>query len=86
MELAAGQDISQIPGAKEGLNDRGTVGYIGPRPPIGTHRYFFKLYAVNTELSFERPPQRKRSSPRNGRFYRRFRTDYWSLQAGCLIL
>ena len=42
-------------GAKEGLNDWGRSGYGGPCPPIGRHRYFFKLYALDTALDLERP-------------------------------
>jgi Raf kinase inhibitor-like YbhB/YbcL family protein len=38
------------PGTKQGLNDWKRVGYGGPCPPIGTHRYFFKLYALDTVL------------------------------------
>ena len=38
-------------GAKQGLNDFRRVGYGGPCPPPGgPHRYFFKLYALDTEL------------------------------------
>jgi len=38
-------------GAKQGVNDFRKVGYGGPAPPRGKpHRYFFKLYAVDTEL------------------------------------
>jgi Raf kinase inhibitor-like YbhB/YbcL family protein len=36
----------------QGLNDFGEIGYGGPSPPSGTqHRYFFKLYALDTELA-----------------------------------
>jgi hypothetical protein len=38
------------PVAKQGLNDWKRVGYGGPCPPIGTHRYFFKLYALDAVL------------------------------------
>ncbi|MEJ2257004.1 MAG: YbhB/YbcL family Raf kinase inhibitor-like protein [Woeseiaceae bacterium] len=37
-------------GAAEGLNDWKRTGYGGPCPPIGRHRYFFKLYALDTRL------------------------------------
>jgi Raf kinase inhibitor-like YbhB/YbcL family protein len=38
-------------GAKHGINDFRKYGYGGPCPPGGIHRYFFKLYAVDAEVS-----------------------------------
>jgi Raf kinase inhibitor-like YbhB/YbcL family protein len=38
-------------GTLEGVNDWKRTGYGGPCPPIGRHRYFFKLYALDTVLS-----------------------------------
>jgi Raf kinase inhibitor-like YbhB/YbcL family protein len=35
---------------REGMNDEHGRGYTGPCPPIGRHRYFFKLYALDTVL------------------------------------
>jgi len=40
-------------GAKQGTSDFGRIGYGGPCPPGGTHRYFFKIYALDTELSLQ---------------------------------
>lgn len=37
-------------GGFQGKNDFGKIGYGGPCPPSGTHRYFFKIFAVDTEL------------------------------------
>jgi Raf kinase inhibitor-like YbhB/YbcL family protein len=37
-------------GAQQGLNDSKRVGYNGPCPPVGRHRYFHKLYALDTVL------------------------------------
>ena len=37
-------------GALQGMNGAGSIGYTGPCPPGGTHRYFFKVYALDTEL------------------------------------
>ncbi|HYY93770.1 MAG TPA: YbhB/YbcL family Raf kinase inhibitor-like protein [Pyrinomonadaceae bacterium] len=41
-------------GARQGINDFKKPGYGGPCPPSGTHRYFFKLYALDTDLNL--PP------------------------------
>jgi Raf kinase inhibitor-like YbhB/YbcL family protein len=40
-------------GGKQGVNDFGKIGYGGPCPPGGTHRYFFKVYALDTMLDLK---------------------------------
>jgi Raf kinase inhibitor-like YbhB/YbcL family protein len=45
---AKGEALPAI--AVEGTNDWPRVGYGGPCPPIGRHRYFFKLFALDTVL------------------------------------
>ena len=54
--------VTEIPagkvpkGAREGLNDWKEQGYRGPCPPVGRHRYFFKLYALDCMLpDMDRP-------------------------------
>jgi len=41
---------NSIPG-KQGINDFGRKDYGGPCPPSGTHRYFFKIYALDEKLN-----------------------------------
>ena len=55
--LAEAVQPAELPsGTGEGENDWGRTGYGGPCPPIGRHRYFFKLYALDTVLEGLRKP------------------------------
>ncbi len=47
-EAVAAKDLPT--GTLEGMNDGKRTGYGGPCPPIGRHRYFFKLYALDAVL------------------------------------
>jgi len=49
---------NSVPGT-EGMNDFKKKSYGGPCPPFGTHRYFFKVYALDTKLSLS-PGSRKK--------------------------
>jgi Raf kinase inhibitor-like YbhB/YbcL family protein len=54
--LPAGASSSALPaGAKELKNDFGYERYGGPCPPIGRHRYFHKLYTLDTSLGSVEP-------------------------------
>lgn len=44
---------NSVPGL-EGRNSAGRIAYMGPCPPSGTHRYFFKVYAIDTLLETEK--------------------------------
>jgi hypothetical protein len=47
-------------GGKQGVNDFSTNGYGGPCPPPGKpHRYFFRLYALDTTVALRAPVHRK---------------------------
>ena len=49
--LQEGLSADSLPkGARFGQNDWGKAAYGGPCPPIGRHRYFHKLYALDTML------------------------------------
>jgi Raf kinase inhibitor-like YbhB/YbcL family protein len=49
--LPEGATAKDLPkGTREGTNDWKRTGYGGPCPPIGRHRYFFKLYALGSVL------------------------------------
>lgn len=48
------------PGTREGKNDWKRTGYGGPCPPIGRHRYFVRLFALDTVLGELNQPDRAR--------------------------
>ncbi len=45
-------------GTEEGKNDWGRIGWRGPCPPIGRHRYYFRLYALDALLPDLHEPTR----------------------------
>ena len=48
------QRTSTLPnGARQGINDSHELGFDGPCPPGGTHRYYFKVYALDNILTLE---------------------------------
>ena len=57
-ELPEGGPLPE--GAREGVNDWRRIGWGGPCPPVGRHRYFFKLYALDTALSELEQPTKPR--------------------------
>ena len=55
--LPEGATAAELPpGTLEGVNDFHRTGYGGPCPPIGRHRYFHKLYALDNVLADLRHP------------------------------
>lgn len=48
--LAEGAAANLPPGVQQGTNDWSRLGYGGPCPPVGRHRYFHKLYALDIML------------------------------------
>ena len=59
--LPEGCGAGDLPaGTGEGLNDWQRTGYGGPCPPVGRHRYFHKLYALDTRLpAMDRPTKQQ---------------------------
>ncbi len=47
-----------VPGV-QGVNSGGKISYGGPRPPDATHRYFFKLYALDAKISLAEGSSKK---------------------------
>lgn len=57
--LSEGIAAKDLPdGTLSGVNDWKKTGYGGPCPPTGTHRYFFKLYALDTMLPDLKKPSK----------------------------
>ncbi len=50
LSAGAAKDGLLPPGTLQGLNDWRNAGYGGPCPPIGRHRYFHKIYALDAML------------------------------------
>jgi len=66
--LPAGASSSGLPpGTRQGLNDQDRAQYSGPAPPIGRHRYFIKLYALDRALpELEHPTKARLEAAMDG--------------------
>jgi Raf kinase inhibitor-like YbhB/YbcL family protein len=64
--LAEGASRSMPSGAATGVNDWKKTEYGGPCPPIGRHRYYFKLYALDTTLDLSAPTKSEVESAMTG--------------------
>lgn len=58
IEPVAKIEEDSIPGV-EGINDFKKIGYGGPCPPSGTHRYYFRVYALDRQLELKAGAGRK---------------------------
>ena len=52
---------------EQGVNDFEQEDYGGPCPPSGTHRYFFKLYALSTKFNLDKPTKTQLESAMEGK-------------------
>ena len=60
-------------GTREGLNDWQRTGYGGPCPPVGRHRYFHKLYALDVVLpDLKRPAKAQLEKAMQGHIIEKF--------------
>lgn len=54
------ENVTSFPeGTKIGINSRNAQAFRGACPPDKTHRYIFRLYAIDTTLKFDKPPTRE---------------------------
>jgi Raf kinase inhibitor-like YbhB/YbcL family protein len=53
--LGIAEGADRVPGAHIGLNDWNNPGWNGPAPPVGKHRYMFKLYALDRPIGVAQP-------------------------------
>jgi Raf kinase inhibitor-like YbhB/YbcL family protein len=51
--IAIAENAKPTAEARQGKNDFGNIGYGGPCPPSGTHRYVFRLYALDAPIALE---------------------------------
>ena len=72
--LKEGMKTTELPkGARDGLNDWQRAGYGGPCPPVGRHRYFHKLYALDVVLpDLKRPTKAQLEKAMQGHIIGKF--------------